>query len=227
MGLFQWTEKSANQLQRGGVIGPDERLPWPQTGLMGIQHVIAMFGSTVLIPQFLQLLMGYTAQNAGLALSPGSMLIIFLMPLIGRLVGKVDALVIGGAMANTFLAAQGFNVGKSLFEADQRDTARAILSEKVMLPLDVVVAEEFKPGAAHRIVALGDVATLRYLGNDDHGCNDFDDNFSLAINDLQAASSSRRNNSRLPSTYAIGLLISCPTAAASRPNEARPSIVTS
>ena len=55
MGLFQWTERSSEVLQDGGVIGPDERLPWPQTGLMGIQHVIAMFGSTVLAP----ILMGF------------------------------------------------------------------------------------------------------------------------------------------------------------------------
>ena len=55
MGLFQWTERSSEVLQGGGVIGPDERLPWPQTGLMGIQHVIAMFGSTVLAP----ILMGF------------------------------------------------------------------------------------------------------------------------------------------------------------------------
>lgn len=55
MGIFQWQERSAATLQAGGVIGPDERLPWPQTGLMGVQHVIAMFGSTVLAP----ILMGF------------------------------------------------------------------------------------------------------------------------------------------------------------------------
>ena len=55
MGLFQWTERSSDVLQGGGVSGPDERLPWAQTGLMGIQHVIAMFGSTVLAP----ILMGF------------------------------------------------------------------------------------------------------------------------------------------------------------------------
>ena len=55
MGMFEWTPKSSDVLQDGGVIGPDERLPWAQTGLMGIQHVIAMFGSTVLAP----ILMGF------------------------------------------------------------------------------------------------------------------------------------------------------------------------
>jgi len=74
MGLFQWTEKSANQLQRGGVIGPDERLPWPQTGLMGIQHVIAMFGSTVLAP----ILMGFDP-NVAVLMSGIGTLIFFLI----------------------------------------------------------------------------------------------------------------------------------------------------
>src|SRR5690348_17881771 len=55
MALLQWNERPAQVLQGGGVIGPDERLPWAQTGLMGIQHVIAMFGSTVLAP----ILMGF------------------------------------------------------------------------------------------------------------------------------------------------------------------------
>jgi uracil-xanthine permease len=50
MGMFDWTEKSSEVLGQGGVIGPDERLPWPQTAVMGVQHVIAMFGATVLAP---------------------------------------------------------------------------------------------------------------------------------------------------------------------------------
>jgi phosphoglycerate kinase len=83
--------------------------------------------------------------------------------LLGNLVKKVDALVIGGAMANTFLAAQGFDVGKSLCERDQIETARHILEiaaqsgASIVLPVDVVVAREFKPHAAHRTV---DVAAV-------------------------------------------------------------------
>ena len=52
---------------------------------------IALFGSTVLLPQYLQVLMGYTAQQSGMALSPGGLLIICLLPLVGRLIGKVDS----------------------------------------------------------------------------------------------------------------------------------------
>jgi uracil-xanthine permease len=55
MAIFNWTEKSSDVLQQGGVIAPDERLPWPQTAAMGVQHVIAMFGATVLAP----ILMGF------------------------------------------------------------------------------------------------------------------------------------------------------------------------
>jgi phosphoglycerate kinase len=72
--------------------------------------------------------------------------------LLENLVAKVDALVIGGGMANTFLVAQGVEVGKSLAEPDLADTARRILAaaEKsdcaIVLPDDVVVAAEFKAG---------------------------------------------------------------------------------
>src|SRR6056300_307348 len=80
------------------------------------------------------------------------------LELLGNLVGKVDHLVIGGGMANTFLAAQGIDVGKSLAEHDMTDTAREILAKAdtagctIHLPTDVVVAREFKAQAAHETV---------------------------------------------------------------------------
>jgi putative pyrimidine permease RutG len=55
MSLFNWQEKPTSALANEGVIAPDERLPWPQTTAMGVQHVIAMFGATVLAP----ILMGF------------------------------------------------------------------------------------------------------------------------------------------------------------------------
>jgi phosphoglycerate kinase len=70
-----------------------------------------------------------------------------------HLTSKVDALVIGGGMANTFLVAKGMNVGKSLAEPDLADTARRIIAAAdkagctIVLPYDVVVAPEFKAGA--------------------------------------------------------------------------------
>lgn len=80
------------------------------------------------------------------------------LELLGNLVGKVDDLVIGGGMANTFLAAQGQPVGKSLCEHDLAETARAILARaagsgcRVHLPVDLVVAREFRAHAPHEVV---------------------------------------------------------------------------
>ena len=80
------------------------------------------------------------------------------LELLGNLVGKVDMLVIGGAMANTFLAAQGAEVGRSLQEADMHGTARDIMQEagragcEIVLPVDAVTATEFKPNPPTAIV---------------------------------------------------------------------------
>ena len=70
MALFQWTEKPASVLAQGGVIAPDERLPWPQTALMGVQHVVAMFGATVLAP----ILMGFDPNLAILMSGIGTLI---------------------------------------------------------------------------------------------------------------------------------------------------------
>ena len=84
------------------------------------------------------------------------------LDLLGNLVKKVDMLVIGGGMANTFLAAQGIDVGKSLCEHDLAETARNILVEaekqgcEILLPSDVVVAREFAANAPNETVAATD-----------------------------------------------------------------------
>jgi phosphoglycerate kinase len=81
-----------------------------------------------------------------------------------NLVGQVDHLMIGGGMANTFLAARGIDVGKSLCEHDLKDTALAIMARAeaagctVHLPYDVVVAKEFKAHAASRVANIHDIA---------------------------------------------------------------------
>ena len=81
------------------------------------------------------------------------------LDLLANLVRKVNHLVIGGGMANTFLAAQGLDVGKSLAEHDMADTARQILTDadeagcEIILPHDVVVAREFRAGADSETVA--------------------------------------------------------------------------
>jgi phosphoglycerate kinase len=83
--------------------------------------------------------------------------------LLENLVGKVDLLVIGGGMANTFLAAKGVDVGKSLCEHDLAETAKRIMARaaetgcEIVLPVDAVVAREFKAGAASETVDVTEV----------------------------------------------------------------------
>ena len=92
--------------------------------------------------------------------------------LLENLVKRVETLVIGGAMANTFLAAEGIAVGKSLYEADHLETARSVIhmaneaGAAILLPVDVVVAKEFKPDAPHRTVPVSEIGSRR----DDPGC---------------------------------------------------------
>jgi phosphoglycerate kinase len=82
------------------------------------------------------------------------------LDLLGHLLQKVDVLIIGGAMANTFLLAQGKKVGKSLVEANLLETARKIMDEakvakrEIVLPVDVVVAEKFEALAPSRVVDI-------------------------------------------------------------------------
>ena len=81
------------------------------------------------------------------------------LDLLKNLVGKLDRLAIGGGMANTFLFAQGIDIGGSLAERDMADTAREIMAEakakgcEILLPVDVVVATEVKPGRRSRAVS--------------------------------------------------------------------------
>lgn len=86
------------------------------------------------------------------------------LDLLGNLVGRVDVLVIGGAMANTFLAARGVSVGRSLQEAEMHDTAREISARAascgctIVLPVDAVTATEFRANPPIATVAVGAIA---------------------------------------------------------------------
>ncbi len=85
------------------------------------------------------------------------------LDLLGNLIHKVDLLVIGGAMANTFLAAQGAELGTSLQEPELHGTAREIMEAAnrsgchILLPVDFVISESFAPHPPTRIVAAHDV----------------------------------------------------------------------
>ena len=85
------------------------------------------------------------------------------LAVLGHLLDKVDQLIIGGGMANTFLFAKGLNVGASLCEKDLADTAREIMAQaktsgcEIVLPVDVVLAKEFKAGAGSDVVPVDKV----------------------------------------------------------------------
>jgi phosphoglycerate kinase len=85
------------------------------------------------------------------------------LDLLNNLVTKLDALAIGGGMANTFLFADGVDIGASLCERDMADTVRTIQASarlsgcELLLPLDVVVAEEVRPGVASHVRGLGEI----------------------------------------------------------------------
>ncbi|MBQ2246990.1 MAG: phosphoglycerate kinase [Selenomonadales bacterium] len=82
---------------------------------------------------------------------------------IDNLLTKVDTLIIGGGMANTFVAAQGYSVGKSLLEEDKLDLARQLIAKaketgvNLLLPTDMVVADRFAPDAEHKNVAVDEI----------------------------------------------------------------------
>ncbi|MDV3467705.1 phosphoglycerate kinase [Stenotrophomonas sp. C3(2023)] len=86
------------------------------------------------------------------------------LELLANLVGKVDQLIVGGGIANTFIAAAGHAVGKSLYEPDLLDTARTIVADAkargadIPLPVDVVVAKQFLPDAVAQVKAVDAVA---------------------------------------------------------------------
>jgi putative pyrimidine permease RutG len=112
MPVFVWTERPPRVLAQGGVIAPHERLPWPQTAAMGVQHVIAMFGATVLAP----ILMGFDP-NIAILMSGIGTLIFFLVT-----GGKVPSYLgssfafIGVVIAATAYAGKGpnANIGVAL-----------------------------------------------------------------------------------------------------------------
>ena len=110
MAWFHWQERPAQALQGGGVIAPDERLPWAQTGLMGLQHVIAMFGSTVLAP----ILMGFDPNLAVFMSGLGTLLFFAITG--GRVPSYLGSsfAFIGVVIAATGYAGQGANANIGL-----------------------------------------------------------------------------------------------------------------
>ena len=129
----------------------------------GLAHVLPSYAGRTMQAELDALEKGLGKPARPLVAIVGGAKVSTKIDLLMNLVGKVDALVIGGGMANTFLAAQGINVGKSLCEHDLADTARAILAKaketecEIVLPVDGLVAREFKAHAAHEIVSVDSI----------------------------------------------------------------------
>lgn len=119
----------------------------------GLAHFIPAYAGRAMEAELKALQMALETPKRPVIAIVGGAKVSTKLDLLGNLVKKVDALVIGGAMANTFLLAQGMGIGKSLAEADLVDTARTILRTAedakcaIILPVDGIVAREFKAGA--------------------------------------------------------------------------------
>jgi len=126
----------------------------------GLAHLLPAFAGRTMQAELDALEAGLGSPKRPVVAIVGGAKVSTKIDLLANLVKKVDALVIGGGMANTFLAARGTDVGKSLCERDLADTARQIMIEAagagcaIILPTDGVVAKEFKAGAANEVVAV-------------------------------------------------------------------------
>ena len=129
----------------------------------GITHHLASYAGPLLMEEINALRTALEKPQRPTAALVGGAKVSTKIPVLTNLVAKVDKLIIGGGMANTFLQAAGTNVGKSLAEPEFAETAREILAKakekgcEIILPVDAVIAREFKEGAASEVVAIDDV----------------------------------------------------------------------
>ncbi len=130
----------------------------------GLAHVLPAFAGRTMQAELEALSAGLDHPARPVMAIVGGAKVSTKLDLLGNLVKKVDVLVIGGGMANTFLAARGLDVGKSLCEHDLAATAREIEEKaktagcEILLPVDALVAREFKAHPGHRVVPVGEVA---------------------------------------------------------------------
>ncbi len=126
----------------------------------GVAHLMPAAAGRLMQAELEALAAALTSPERPVAALVGGAKISSKLDLLGNLVARVDKLVIGGGMANTFLNAAGTNVGASLCEHDMADTARQIIARagevgcEIVLPVDVVIAAEFKVGSPSETVAV-------------------------------------------------------------------------
>ena len=129
----------------------------------GIAHLLPAAAGRLMQEELDHLQKALASPQHPLAAIVGGAKVSTKLELLGNLVEKVDLLIIGGGMANTFLFAEGKPIGKSLAERDMAERAREILAKakargsKVALPLDAVIAPALKPGVATATVDIGSV----------------------------------------------------------------------
>ncbi len=129
----------------------------------GLGHVLPAFAGRSMQAELDALEKALETPQRPLAAIVGGAKVSTKLDLLGNLIAKVDVLIIGGGMANTFLAAQGMSVGKSLCEHDLVATAREILTKaksrscEIVLPVDAVVARTFEANAPSRVTAVDSV----------------------------------------------------------------------
>lgn len=129
----------------------------------GLAHVLPAYAGPLMMEEIDALKSALENPKRPVAAIVGGAKVSTKIPVLENLAGKVDHLVIGGGMANTFLLAQGKAVGKSLAEPDFVEMARKVLAAanargcKIFLPQDAAVASEFKAGAPHKVVSVDSV----------------------------------------------------------------------
>jgi len=129
----------------------------------GLAHKLPAFAGRTMQAELEALSKALESPERPLAAIVGGAKVSTKLDLLGNLIAKVDVLIIGGGMANTFLAAQGRNVGKSLAERELAATARDILDKakakgcEMVLPVDAVVAQKFEANAPSRAVDVAEV----------------------------------------------------------------------
>ena len=129
----------------------------------GIAHLLPAYAGRTLQTELDALVKALEHPDRPLTAIVGGAKVSTKLDLLGNLLRKIDVLIIGGAMANTFLLAQGKKVGKSLFEKDLVEIAKKILDEarankrQIVLPVDAVVAEKYEAHAPSRVVDVDHV----------------------------------------------------------------------
>ncbi|CAN1721763.1 Phosphoglycerate kinase [Hyphomicrobium sp. 1Nfss2.1] len=124
----------------------------------GLAHLLPAYAGPLMLEEISALRAVLEAPKRPVAALVGGAKVSSKIPILKHLIGKVDKLIIGGGMANTFLMSHGVDIGQSLAEADFVETAREIMTEAkaqncaVVLPEDAVIAREFKSGVANAVV---------------------------------------------------------------------------